>query len=272
MDYRRYLERAIDIFNEKLDAGFSIENILLGYLTLGNEKQEFVRFCSEHFPRRLKDRYEDEGYFDFYATAFVTEESGGKDGILLHTDIPYTHASLLHVLLHELAHLYCLHNELDGASFNDTYCDGYADSSFEDGQINAGYEVWRECIAEIIARELDDHWDIPPLRKKKQILAQLRQELLPISGKLAMSQILVEVITSSEVEMTRDWETAKKHIEKLHLFDLPAELALIELIFKQLRGPCISIEIDFISEIGFLYLETVAMNLQKCLSEKPGEK
>ena len=33
MDYRRYLERAIDIFNEKLDAGFSIENILLDFFS-----------------------------------------------------------------------------------------------------------------------------------------------------------------------------------------------------------------------------------------------
>jgi len=37
--------------------------------------------------------------------------------------------------------------------------------------------VWRECIAEIIARELDESWDIPPLGMKKQMLAQLRQEL-----------------------------------------------------------------------------------------------
>ena len=64
-----------------------------------------------------------------------------------------------------------------------------------------------------------------------------------------MSQILVEVITSDEVERNRYWETAKKHIEKLRLFDMPTELPMIELVFKQLRGPFIQIDIDFISKV-----------------------
>lgn len=100
------------------------------------------------------------------------------------------------------------------------------------------------------------------------MLAQLRQELDPIGGKLAMSQILVEVITSDEVERNRDWETAKKHIEKLRLFDMPTELPLIELVFKQLRGPFIQIDIDFISKVGSLYLETISLSLEKILAER----
>jgi hypothetical protein len=261
MDYQRYLEEAISIFNEGMDADFSIGNIVLGYLTTANQKQEFERFCTKYFPYRLNDCYEEEGYFDFYATAFVPNEPEGKDGILLRTDISYAPAELIHVLLHELAHIFCLHNELSGASFYDTYCVGYADTSVEDGQINAGYGVWRECIAEIIARELDEGWDIPPLEQIKPMLAQLRQELVPIGGKLAMSQILVEVMTSAEVELAADWDTAKKHIERLGLFHAPTEMALMELVYKQLRGPFIPIKVDFISEIGFLYLETISMTM-----------
>ena len=268
MDYRQYLERAIAIFNENMDTDFSTDNVVLDYLTAGSQKQVFERFCAEHFPYRLKDRYEEEGYFDFYATAFVSEEPGGKDGILLHTDIPYTPAELIHVFLHELAHIYCLHNELDGASFYNTYCEGYTDNSVEDGQINAGYGVWRECIAEIIARELDDNWDILTLKMIKPLLAQFQRELVPTSGKYAMSQILVEVMTSVEVEATTDWETAKKRIEKLGLFDIPPEMALMKLIFRQLRGPLIPIEIDFISEVGFLYLETISMTMLKNLGQR----
>lgn len=268
MDYRRYLERAIAIFNENMDTDFSIDNVVLGYLTAANQKQVFERFCVEHFPHRLDDRYEEEGYFDFYASAFVSEEPGAKDGILLHTDISYTPAELIHVLLHELAHIYCLHNELDGASFYNTYCEGYTDNSIKDGQINAGYGVWRECIAEIIARELDDNWDILTLETIKPMLAQFQQELVPNSGKFAMSQILVEVMTSVEVETTTEWETAKKRIEKLGLFNLPSEMALMELIFKQLRGPLIAIEVDFISEVGFLYLETISMTMLNSLGNR----
>ena len=50
MDYRRYLERAIAIFNENMDTDFSIDNVVLGYLTAANQKQVFERFCVEHFP------------------------------------------------------------------------------------------------------------------------------------------------------------------------------------------------------------------------------
>ena len=95
-----------------------------------------------------------------------------------------------------------------------------------------------------------------------------RVSLALIGGKLAMSQILVEVITSDEVERNRDWETAKKHIEKLRLFDMPTELPMIELVFKQLRGPFIQIDIDFISKVGSLYLETISLSLEQLLAER----
>jgi hypothetical protein len=79
-------------------------------------------------------------------SAFVSEEPGAKEW---HSPsyryFIYT-AEIDPVLLHELAHIYCLHNELDGASFYNTYCEGFTDNSIEDGQINAGYGVWRECI------------------------------------------------------------------------------------------------------------------------------
>ena len=73
--------------------------------------------------------------------------------------------------------IYCVHHELDGKSFYDEYCEGYAHSNEEDGMLNAGYAVWRECIAEIIAIECDDNCEIFPIRDKKKILAQLRDEI-----------------------------------------------------------------------------------------------
>ena len=69
MDYQRYFEIAIAIFNENVGSDFTVDNVVLDYLTSDNQKQVFERFCTEYFPYRLKDRYEEEGYFDFYATA-----------------------------------------------------------------------------------------------------------------------------------------------------------------------------------------------------------
>ncbi len=43
---------------------------------------------------------------------------------------------------------------------------------------------------------------------------------------------------------------------------MPTELPMIELVFKQLRGPFIQIDIDFISKVGSLYLETISLSLK----------
>ena len=45
----------------------------------------------------------------------------------------------------------------------------------EDGTINAGYAVWRELAAELIAFELDDNCDMIPLRRQKRPSQLLRR-------------------------------------------------------------------------------------------------
>lgn len=74
----------------------------------------------------------------------------------MRTHIDYKPGELKHTLLHELAHIYCVHNELNGKNFYDRYCNETAPTVEEDGVINAGFAIWRECIAEIIAIEPDD--------------------------------------------------------------------------------------------------------------------
>ena len=65
-----------------------------------------------------------------------------------------------HILLHELAHIFCTRNELGGDNFYERYCMDDTISREEDGTINAGYAVWRELAAELIAFELDDNCDV----------------------------------------------------------------------------------------------------------------
>ncbi len=127
--------------------------------------------------------------------------------------------------------------------------------------INAGYAVWRECIAEIIAIECDDNCDIFPIRDKKKMLAQLRDEIDQRDGKLLVSEILTAVMTSSEVEASQTWDEAEKAIHSLKLFDTPPELDLMRLVFNQLQARLIEIDVDFISELGFLYLNILSLSL-----------
>ena len=148
-----------------------------------DQKEIFEQFCSRYFPYRLNDRYQEDGYFDFRASSFIGIDNGGIDGILLRTDIPYQPGELRHIFLHELAHIFCAHNELDGKSFFDEYCMDYAPTKEEDGIINAGYAVWRECIAEIIAIELDDCCEIVPLKDKKNVIYEAaKSTLLAMQG------------------------------------------------------------------------------------------
>ena len=261
MNYDSYLARAIEIFNDKMDADFSRDNVILTCFMTDDQEEIFEQFCAQYFPYRLKDRYQEEGYFDFRASSFIGMDNGGKDGILLRTDIPYHPVELLHIFLHELAHIYCVHHELDGKSFYDEYCEGYAQTNEEDGMINAGYAVWRECIAEIIAIECDDNCDIFPIRDKKKMLAQLRDEINQLDGKLLVSEILTAVMTSAEVEASQTWDEAEKAIHSLKLFDTAPEMDLMRLVFNQLQDRLIEIDVDFISELGFLYLNILSLSL-----------
>ena len=89
MNYDSYLAHAIEIFNDRMDAGFSGDDIILTCFMTEDQKEIFEQFCSKYFPYRLNDRYQEEGYFDFRASSFIGMDNGGKDGILLRTDIPY---------------------------------------------------------------------------------------------------------------------------------------------------------------------------------------
>lgn len=259
MDYDFYLERAISIFNQRMGTGFSKDKLVLTCFITEDQEEIFEQFCSKYFPYRLNDRYHEDGYFDFRASSFVGMDNGGIDGILLRTDISYQPDELLHIFLHELAHLFCVHNELDGRSFFEEYCVGYATTKEEDGIINAGYAVWRECIAEIIAIELDDCCDIVPLKDKKDALSQFRNEIEPVDGKLLVSEILAAVMTSTEVETAGSWEDAEKEIGKLGLFTDPPEMDLFRLVYAQLRTTFVEIDVDFIHELGYLYLNILSL-------------
>ena len=124
----------------------------------------------------------------------------------------------------------------------------------EDGAINAGYAVWREMIAELIAFEVDDNCDVVPLRQKKRSLMQRMDSIDLQDGKLAVSTLLTAVLTSAELEGTRDWDTARAALEKLKIFDEPAYMDLFKNVFCQLRIRGIEIDRDFIHEVGLLYL------------------
>ena len=266
-DYKEALFYAASIFNERLGAEFSEDNLVLRCFQTENQQEVFEQFCKQYFPDRLEDRYTEDGYFDFHASAFIGKEDG-VDGILLRTDIERHPAVLKHILLHELAHIFCVRNELDGDNFYEQYCMDDTISREEDGTINAGYAVWRELAAELIAFELDDNCDMVPLRRKKDLLSYYEGELLTGNRKMGVSMILCEAMTSAEGEASMTWDAARSKFARFKPFDDPLYSDLLELVFTHIRECFIEIDRDFIYEIGVLYLSIAAQAMIASLKNR----
>ena len=271
-EYKEALLCAAETLNEHMGTEFSEDNLVLRCFQTENQQKVFEQFCKQYFPDRLTDRYKEKGYFDFHASAFVGEGENSVDGILLRTDVERSPAMLYHILLHELAHIFCTRNELGGDSFYKRYCMDDTLSSEEDGAINAGYAIWRELIAELIASEEDDNCAFLSLEDKEDILRYYMEELEDGDRKLAVSMLLCEALTSREGEPAATWDDAKKKIEKYKPFDDPLFMDMLELVVRKLKKNFVEIDRDFILEFGSLYLflvtELDVKKLQKRLSEE----
>lgn len=267
-EYKEALLCAAETLNERMGTEFSEDNLVLRCFQTENQQEVFGEFCKQYFPDRLTDRYKEDGYFDFHASTFVGEGESGVDGVLLRTDIERTPATLYHILLHELAHIFCTRNEIDGDNFYERYCMDDTISREEDGTINAGYAVWRELAAELIAFELDDNCDVVPLRRKKDLLSYYEGELLTGNGKMGVSMILCEAMTSAEGEASMTWDAAKSKFARFKPFDDPLYRDLLELVFTHIRECFIEIDRDFIYEIGVLYLSIAAQAMIASLKNR----
>ena len=241
-DCKQVLFYAAEIFNERMGSTFNEENLVLSCFQTSNQQEVFEQFCKQYFSDRLTDRYKEEGYFDFHASAFIGEGKNSVDGILLRTDIERTPATLYHVLLHVLAHVFCAHNELGGDSFYKRYCMDSTLSREEDGAINAGYAIWRELIAEVIAFEMADNCFVVPLREKNALLQHYEEEFENGDRKRGITMILCEALTSKECEMSATWNVAQKKVAGHKPFDNPLFMDMLGLVFRKLRDAVICLK------------------------------
>ena len=158
-NFTELFKTVMDDFNDQFASDFNAENIILQGISLNeNYEKIFEEFCKKYFPHRLNDDYKTIEYYSFFASAFTGKTPYEKNGILVRTDKDISVKEMYHILYHELAHVYCVHKELDGKNFYDEYCENYAKDRVTDGQINAGYAVWRELISETIAIDCDEEY------------------------------------------------------------------------------------------------------------------
>ena len=106
------------------------------------------------------------------------------------------------------------------------------------------------------------------LKCKKDLLSYYEGELLTGNGKMGVSMILCEAMTSDEGEASMTWDAAKSKFARFKPFDDPLYKDLLELVFTHVREYFIVIDRDFIYEIGVLYLTIAAQAMIASLKNR----
>lgn len=252
--------RALDVFNERMDSAITTENTVLTIFTPANGIGVYESFCKQYFPKYLTENYRQEGYFEsFAAQAFV---DGEQNGILFRVDIDFTLSDVFYTFLHEISHIFCVRNEINGKNFFNEYCMG---SGVEDGMMNAGYAIWREAIADIMASAVASEVTVTRLSSLKRKVTALYNDISVSNSdsKKCMSLILVYIMNAVEVAGTEDWEQAEKAIKKVFHFH-PSMMFIFELVFLNLHeAPYWSISPEFIITLGEAYLSLLSFRVME---------
>lgn len=262
-ELRDYFFEMVREFNDCMDANIREDNIYLEFFNPSNGIEQYERFCKERFPRYLAEPYKEEGYFEsFAAQAFLNEK---EYGVLLREDIDFSLSDLLLMLLHEISHLYCTRNEIGGDFFFEKYCMG---TGPEDGMMNAGYAIWREAVADIMADSIISEYAQISLKDKSvrdeiKFLYDSINAGMPESKK-AMSLIIAYTMISRQVAVTERWEEAENALKRYIRINDPLLFSALEQVFRQLhKSPYWVITPGFIMTLGETYLSILTQKLLK---------
>jgi len=260
-EFTDILYSAMERFNDVMNFDISAENTIVAFFTPQNGIEVYERFCNENFQDRVHEDYTAAGYFEsMAASAFV----GKKYGILIRSDLKWSSYEYFRIFLHEISHIFCTVNEIEGGDFYKKYCCGSDDA---DGVIIAGYAIWREAIADIMADYVYSDMAMISLRDVKSDITRLYDLILPhhSGSKKRLSLIIAYLMVSSEVAGTRNWATAENSIRETINFSDEFIYRIAEMVFENLHdGPFWTITPEFIIDLGEAY---IAMLIGKILDE-----
>ncbi len=248
---------AVSLFTECLDSDITRENTVLAFFAPDNGLEVYEGFCRKYFPKYLSENYRVDGYFQsFAAQAFVSPD---RYGVMIRSDIEFRLAELQRVFLHEISHLFCCRNEISTGDFFDRYCmTGY---DIQDGMMNAGYAVWREAVADIMADSMLSDYTSLTLHDVSGEIEDLYGELslLNPDSKKCMALILVYIMLTSEVGGAAEWTSAEAELRK-HLTVKDEMLyTIVKMTFENLhRSPFWEITSEFIRDLGEAYLSLLS--------------
>lgn len=125
---------AMNHFNETMNFDISPKNTVIEFFTRETGLVVYEKFCSKYFPDWVSNNYKNDGYFEsFAASAFLNDNIYG---ILIRSNLNWSESEYFNVILHEISHLYCCKNEVEGGNFFNKYC--LRETDVDIGVINAG--------------------------------------------------------------------------------------------------------------------------------------
>ena len=247
---------AMDFFSDSVDFSISLKNTKLAFFTLQNGKAVYETFCDLYFPNWEHKAIQDLRYFEsFAAQAFVGEK---YYGILIRTDIPYTPTYLFKIIMHEIAHIFCIIKEFGGKNFYDRFC---GENSEKDGLICAGYAIWRELIADILSEAIMSDTTKYSLKDVKVYVTSQYKKIRygNPESKQIVSDILLALFNTQELATVSSWEEAENSLKKAVRFSCDEMYRIVELVHRKLNSnPFWEITHDFVRDLGNAYIMLLA--------------
>ena len=142
--------------------------------------------------------------------------------------------------------------------------------------MNAGYAIWREAIADIMADSIESEYAQISLPMVKGTIKELYGKLSADNpeSKKAMSLIIAYVMISAEVADTKSWETAEKAIRRSSITEDQLLISMLKQVFDQMqRKPPWRITPEFVMSLGETFLTMLAgIKLREALNTSDGQK
>lgn len=264
-DLKEIIECCMSIFNSAVGCNFlNAQNLKVEFFHLKNGITVYEQFCKQYFPSyfsKYHDDYTKEGYMgSFVAQAFINCD---VYGILCSLDADVEPNCWYEIILHEMAHIYCITHETDGGNFFEKYCfhldeKGKAEPN---GTMAAGYTVWREFIAYYLGAELAPFSSPLSLARVREKVRDLEKDVDMDNPdtKMLVSQILAHIFQNPTVRRAENAATVYEILEKNRIFASKVRIEcykqLIETIFVQLlKNDYWKISPFFIDDLGSTYI------------------
>lgn len=245
---------AFEHFNSKMKTTYTSYNVKLAFYDNSDADIQYERFCKEYFPDRLTDNYE-------LRTALASAFTGKDfDGIMIRRDFSGSQSELFTVVLHELSHIWCTHNEIPTGDFYDRYCKDNTENTLLDGVINAGYAIWREFAAIYLSTNVQGVEYYPSLSEIKQAVLEVAKLIRPDNptAKISMTDFLACVLMSREGNSKNAWESVNVWLNKNGLTHF---ISIANLVYIHIRSEKFwEIDDEFIETLGSTYFAVLAQN------------